>query len=312
MGSANFSGFFIAEILSGNKMCDHVNSVHSPSCRKRDVCLIPESCEFCGVACKAGTEKLKRHVKNLHKLTAGLSTYSCPCCWTRYDHLIQLRWHIMLEHEQGQQVMATPDDVQLESPQPWSSCGNVDPISDNGTLPPTKKIENELEKILQDGSYTCPSCPDLMGKMSLAKFCSHMIFHAQRPFNCSVCHIYWFGPKELEDNPFAKEPPSNGHLCSEATLVRMHFKPGEIWECEWCPGKFGEARERDLHEDTEHFNLKRELEMKHKCLSCNSAYRSYKEWVVHRALEHPEIAAISCLYCDHTTVIQTKEGIGKY
>lgn len=153
--------------------------------------------------------------------------------------------------------------------------------------------------------------------MSLAKFYSHLIFHAQRPFNCTVCNLYWSSPQELEKNPFAKEPSSkNGHLCCEASLVKISqekFNPGEIWECKWCPVVFELEGKRDSHEDEEHLDLKSKLEMKYKCLSCNPkrAYRSFKEWILHRGLEHPKVAGISCLYCDYTTVIRTKEGIGK-
>lgn len=301
-------------------MREHVRLTHySASCKLANLFLAPEICEFCGMAYKRGSEKFKRHVKNSHKLTSGMSTYSCPCCWSRFGEMLKFRKHVMEEHEQMEFECVPPaedanDDLNSDQSSDDDDYGGPS----GGPAKKPKLIANEEEmrgdkfvKILRRGNYSCDLCPDLKRTMSLANFYSHLIFHARRPFKCSVCNVHWSGCKELEKSPFAKELPSNGHLCSESTLVRIPVKTGKIWRCEWCSDKFEMERERDLHESKEHLDLKSKLEMKNKCLSCNSAYRSYKEWLLHRALEHPKVAGISCLYCDYKAVIATKDGMGK-
>lgn len=143
-----------------------------------------------------------------------------------------------------------------------------------------------------------------------------IIWFLGRPFKCSICNLYWSSPEELQKSPFkdVKREDLSEHLCDESTLVKVtdeKYCPGKVWSCTWCPDKFDVEIERNSHEDKEHSSEKNLLEMEHKCLSCSSAYRSQEELLLHRVLEHPKIAAISCLYCDYTAGIQTKEGIGK-
>ncbi len=187
---------------------------------------------------------------------------------------------------------------------------------DQESLELTGKTDIKLGKILNGGKYRCSECPTLNKNMSLVQFCSHLIFHAKRPYKCSICSVHWSSAAELEKNPFAVEMRSNEHVCSVATLVKVppdgKCNPGKIWSCKWCPDtKFELETERDSHEDAEHSMEKIELEIDNKCLSCSKVYRSFEEWLLHRVLEHPQVAATSCLYCDYTSVIQTEEKTAK-
>lgn len=132
--------------------------------------------------------------------------------------------------------------------------------------------------------------------------------------------MYWSSPTEVEKNPFATQVPLNpGHLCSQSTLVINtdgNFNPGDIWNCSWCSVTINCELKRHHHEIEYHSEDYQKLQLSYPCVPCQSQkernkYRSYEEWLLHRVLEHTEIALTSCLYCEETMKIQTNKGIGK-
>lgn len=147
---------------------------------------------------------------------------------------------------------------------------------------------------------------------------SNYFFFAERQFKCLECNLYWSGPTELEKNPFAEKCANGEHVCSKETLMKVGgFQPGNIWNCAWCPDKYSRETKRDLHEERECPNKQDIiLKLNFKCLSCsddknNKGYRSYEEWLLHRVLEHTEVAMMSCLFCEENGAIKTTDGKGK-
>ncbi len=281
-------------------------------------------------------DSLKKHLKLRHSFKAPppstakdnctpslLDNFPRPLKRTR-KNVIQFRPEVCCDPDYDPSYQEDDDleeEVNLE-PKPRSAkklriSSNIDIQVSRKRKQNVGKNSKKNLKIFDKEEYTCPYCPVTLEQqpMSLGKFYRHVIFHNQRPFRCSICKIHWSSVKELEKNPFKKEIPSSEHVCSEATLVKIpdgKFNPGKIWSCKWCPDrKFEMETERDSHEQKEHSSLKSQLEMEFKCLSCSQAYRDHKEWLLHRLLEHPQIAGISCLFCDYTAVIKTRDGMGK-
>lgn len=124
-----------------------------------------------------------------------------------------------------------------------------------------------------------------------------------RPYKCKICGIYLSGsPLELDTLPdklpsVSLDPLLQGHKCSAESLEKVLFEIHPILRCQHCFHCFNTPGLRDSHQDLCR-NGSSVPEQPHKCSVCNKQFLTMSEWQIHRAVDHPEIALLSCLYCD--------------
>ncbi len=148
--------------------------------------------------------------------------------------------------------------------------------------------------------------------------CLCIVYPTERPFRCSGCKLYYAHPKELDVSPLHHEKnrkegdddSSDHHVCTVDTLVETKFKPEQVWSCDQCLQMFDSESERDYHEHQVYQN-KIITDLKYKCKTCSREYKHFNDWRLHRVLEHPEVAALSCHFCDEYFGVKTKEGVGQ-
>lgn len=143
---------------------------------------------------------------------------------------------------------------------------------------------------------------------------SYLIF-SERAYQCSDCNIYYASPKEVDHSHLNKKrlkEDAAGHICTKDTLFKTKFPPERIWSCEHCSELFDMESQRDVHEQEVHpsKSASSSSHLKHECKTCGRKLRNLKDWSLHRAIEHPEVALLSCYFCDENFGRKTKEGIG--
>ncbi|CAL8085412.1 unnamed protein product [Orchesella dallaii] len=152
---------------------------------------------------------------------------------------------------------------------------------------------------------SCGTCPHLQPK-TLYDFLTHIAFHQKRPNRCVECLVYL--PK---DEATIAEHWSQFHNESDKFpyCTEVSFNLENIWKCSKCPEKFSSIEEQFRHERRAHQMCIKHVEGEYKCVTCLKKLHSFEEWQLHRAVEHPQIAEMSCFYCDKTFIFKTKEGI---
>lgn len=135
-----------------------------------------------------------------------------------------------------------------------------------------------------------------------------------RPFKCKDCGIFFTGnrlemknfPKWIPTGSNQGETKSIEHVCSSETLEKVEFSLHPIWSCDHCPEKFADELERDTHLQTAHHT---EITPNFSCCGCPKKFSLLAEWLIHRGLEHPEMAQVSCYYCHERFEIPTTSGV---
>ncbi|CAL8085418.1 unnamed protein product [Orchesella dallaii] len=152
---------------------------------------------------------------------------------------------------------------------------------------------------------SCGTCPHLQPK-TLYDYLTHIALHQKRPNRCVECLVYL--PK---NEATIAEHWSQFHNESDKFpyCTEVSFNLENIWKCSKCPEKFSSIEEQFRHERRAHQMCIKYEEGEYKCVTCSSNLHSFEEWQLHRAVEHPQIAEMSCFYCDKTFISKTKEGI---
>ncbi|CAL8085406.1 unnamed protein product [Orchesella dallaii] len=153
--------------------------------------------------------------------------------------------------------------------------------------------------------YSCAACPHLSPKR-LYDFLKHIAFHEKRPNRCVECSVYL-----PNDETAIADHWSQFHNGSDKFphCTEVSFNLENIWKCSKCPERFSSIEEQFRHERRAHRSHVAYGEGKYTCITCSQNLHSYVEWQLHRAVKHPQIAEISCFYCEKTFLLQTKEGI---
>ncbi|CAL8085409.1 unnamed protein product [Orchesella dallaii] len=167
------------------------------------------------------------------------------------------------------------------------------------------QTESASKKPMEPLMYSCATCPHLSPKR-LYDFLKHIAFHENRPNRCEGCSVYL--PK---DETVIADHWSQFHNGSDkfpqCTEVSVNLE--NIFKCSKCPERFSSTEEQFRHERRAHRSHVVYGEGKYTCVTCSQNLHSFVEWQLHRAVKHPQIAEMSCFYCEETFVLQTKEGI---
>lgn len=137
-----------------------------------------------------------------------------------------------------------------------------------------------------------------------------------RPLKCKVCQKFLTGdPLELSSQPakLSTCPLEDlEHRCSPETLEKIEYETNSIWRCCHCSKSFDVEEARDNHEISCLKSNASSRPLHTCCVSCDKNYSTLDEWQIHRALQHPEVAQLSCPFCDASFKIPRRGAPGAY
>ncbi|CAL8085502.1 unnamed protein product [Orchesella dallaii] len=245
-------------VVDETRLRDHISSVHS-------ALSIPivKPCPLCGhmfinsVGCH---EEMDSHILNCH-FHFLKSVYPCGKCKRNFTTVFARQLHECPEH-------------------PIPAAFADSSVSEEGTGPKM---------------YTCPACPNLNEKMSLDKFICHISFHFERPFQCTLCKVYFSEDQAKQDHHWKdwhKDDPA------ETRFVKVEVSQMKLWECHLCDARFAEDSQRNCHFRVDHSETLQKT--KHRCSICPPRvhnFQSSNELTLHEATVHPNTLLYKSFKC---------------
>ncbi|CAL8085520.1 unnamed protein product [Orchesella dallaii] len=283
--------------------------------------------------------RLRNHIKSVHSLVYIPIVKPCPLCGSMFDDSVschkEMNSHIKKCHtripttlfpcKKCNRYYSTAYGRQLhhcdgkysgvkQTPRPGTNMRAAlaeVKVTKQCELPHDKRIltlstPKQPDKIIAVSSYSCPTCPNLV-PMKLLGFLQHIAFHHERPYKCVGCSSYFQKDDESVDahwNEFHKE-----NFLTFPKCIHVPINIGDVWKCTKCKQGFSSDDQRDIHERDTHQFFISDTKKKYNCVTCANQFRSLIEWQFHRALKHPEVAELSCYYCDERFELRTNEGI---
>ncbi|CAL8085415.1 unnamed protein product [Orchesella dallaii] len=309
------------EYLDEPALYEHIDKSHPDQISSFKL----KACEFCGLVFVGVPNQFPGLVSHKRTTHGYATAFSCHICDVDFASRSQLDQHLSSIYSEdtqrpslmvsktvkksGKEVLTLQTHVKLRSmsKKPIErthepvSLPSTSTMSKNSVKPQTKSIS----KMTKEPLYSCASCPHLSPK-TLYNFLQHIALHKKRPNRCVECSVYLPKDEEVIRDHWTKFHKGSDKV-PHCTEVAFSFK--NIWNCPKCPESFCSIEEQFQHEQRAHGSRVVYGKGNHTCLTCSKKLYSFQEWQLHRAVEHPQVAEMSCFYCDETFILKTIEEI---